>query len=120
MSETVSLSDLLQKFRGILGQSQKDVAEAVDIPPPSLSFYENGRRLPPFDTLIRLLDYFDVRLMIEADLGKWTFTLDEDGDVQLNETPKTDEMGLLTGLDEHEKEDLIAYIRRRRRHSDTE
>ncbi len=118
MADTVEMAELLKKFRNIVGESQKSVADAVGIPAPSLSFYENGRRIPPFDTLIRLLDYYDVRLMVEADLGKWTFELNDDGDVRLRERPKTDEMGLMTGLDEQEKEDLIAYVRRRRRHSD--
>jgi len=120
MGETTKMSELLRKFRGIVGESQKSVAEALDIPAPSLSFYENGRRIPPFDTLIRLLQYYDVRLMIEADLGKWTFELDGDGDVSLRERPKTEQMGLLSGLEEQEKEDLIAYIRRRRRRADGE
>ncbi len=118
MSESISLSELLVRFRDILGQSQKDVADAVEIPAPSLSFYENGRRIPPFAILIQLLDHYDAQLNIETDLGEWVFTLGKRGDIQLREKKKSDEMGLLSGLDPAEKEDLIAYIRRRRRHSD--
>lgn len=114
MSDTISLAELLRKFRDVVEESQKEVAEALDLPPPSLSFYENDERLPPFDVLVRLLEYYDARLVVETDLGKWTFQ-EKDGSVQLEPEKKTQEMGLLNGIDEKEKEDLIAYIRRRRR-----
>jgi transcriptional regulator with XRE-family HTH domain len=115
MSETLSLADLLIKFRDILDESQKEVAEQLDIPPPSLSFYENEERLPPFDVLVELLDHYDARLVVETDLGKWTFKNTGEDNLKLNPEEKTDEMGLLAGIDDDEKEDLIAYIRRRRR-----
>lgn len=118
MGDRVKLSDLLIKFRDIHEESQKEVAEQLDIPPPSLSFYENDRRIPPFQILIKLLDHYDARIVIETDLGEWEFDLDDEGDVELEEKPKGEEMGLLSGLDDTEKEDLIAYIRRRRRHNE--
>jgi transcriptional regulator with XRE-family HTH domain len=115
MSETVSLAELLIKFRDILDESQKEVAEQLDLPPPSLSFYENEERLPPFDVLVELLDHYDAHLVVETDLGKWTFEMNGDDELKLKPEEKTDEIGLLSGIDEEEKEDLIAYIRRRRR-----
>ncbi|MFB6356230.1 MAG: helix-turn-helix domain-containing protein [bacterium] len=117
MSESIELSELLLRFRDIVSQNQKQVADAVEIPPPSLSFYENGERIPPFKILIKLLQHYDARLNIETDLGKWVFEV-EDDEVILKEEPKSEELGLLSGLDDQEKEDLISYIRRRRRHAE--
>jgi transcriptional regulator with XRE-family HTH domain len=118
VSESNDLSDLLVHFRDILEQSQKEVADAVEIPPPSLSFYENGRRIPPFPILIKLLDHYDAQLKIETDLGEWVFDVDDEKEIELEEREKTEEMGLLSGLEDQEKEDLIAYVRRRRRHTE--
>lgn len=115
MSEPLTLAELLKKFRGVVEESQKEVAEELDLPPPSLSFYENDERLPPFDVLVELLEYYDARLVVETDLGKWTFRQDGNGSIELVPEKKSEEMGLLSGIDEEEKEDLIAYIRRRRR-----
>lgn len=117
--ETLSLSQLLTKFRDILDESQKEVADRMDLPPPSLSFYENGERIPPFPVLLELLDYYDARLKVETDLGEWIFKRD-DGEIVLESQEKAEQMGLLSGLPEDEKEDLIAYIRRRRRGSTDE
>lgn len=118
MSDKNELSELLVRFRGVLDQSQKEVADGIDIPPPSLSFYENGRRIPPFPILIQLLDYYDAQLKIETDLGEWVFGVDSNENIKLEEQEKMDEIGLLSGLDPQEKEDIIAYIRRRRRHTE--
>jgi len=118
VSDQNELSDLLVRFRDILSQSQKEVADGVGIPPPSLSFYENGRRIPPFPILVKLLNYYDAQLKIETDLGEWVFDVDEEDNIKLNEQTKSEEIGLLSGLDPQEKEDLIAYIRRRRRHTE--
>lgn len=114
----MTLADLLVRFRDILGRNQKEVAEDLDLPAPSLSFYENGKRIPPFTILIRLLKYYEARLSIETDLGEWVFDLADDGDITLEEKRKSEEMDLFSGLEPQEKEDLIAYIRRRRRHQD--
>jgi transcriptional regulator with XRE-family HTH domain len=115
VKETISLSELLTRFRDIIECSQKEVAEAVDIPAPSLSFYENGQRTPPYKTLVNLLEYYDAQMLIETDLGKWVWA-EVNGEPQLIEMAKKEEIGLLSGLPEDEKEDLIAYIRRRRQH----
>jgi len=115
MDDKITLSDLLVKFRTLTDMKQNEVARQVDIPAPSLSFYENGERTPPYKALIKLLDFFDAQLSIETDLGKWIFQPDQSGNISLEEQPKSEELGLLDGLEEQEKEDLIAYIRRRRR-----
>lgn len=112
--DELTLSQLLTKLRGIIGESQKDVADRMEMPPPSLSFYENGERIPPFPVLLKLLDHYDARLKVETDLGEWVFEA-SDGDISLTPQEKTEQMGLLSGLNDDEKEDLIAYIRRRRR-----
>lgn len=117
MTEKLRLSDLLIKFRDILGESQKEVAGELGIPPPSLSFYENDERLPSFDVLVKLLEYYDAQLTVETDLGKWIFDKNQDDEIYLNPEDQSKEKGLLGGLEESEKEDLIAYIRRRRRNS---
>lgn len=113
----LKMSELLNKFRDILGQSQKEVADNLEVPAPSLSFYENDRRIPPLDVLIMLLDFYDAKLFIETDLGKWKLTVNEDDEVRLIEKDKSEEVGLLSGLDDQEKEDLVSYIRRRRRNT---
>jgi len=118
VSESDDLAELLVRFRNVLEQSQKEVADRVEIPPPSLSFYENGRRIPPFAILIRLLDHYDAQLKIETDLGEWTFDVENEDKIKLEEQEKSEEIGLLSGLEPTEKEDLIAYIRRRRRHTE--
>lgn len=119
MTEKITLSELLAKFRNLTDMKQNEVASEVDVPAPSLSFYENGERTPPYQALIQLLDFFDAQLSIETDLGKWIFQSDNSGEIVLEEQPKTKELGLLNGLDDQEKEDLIAYIRRRRRNTDS-
>ncbi|MFB6344392.1 MAG: helix-turn-helix domain-containing protein, partial [bacterium] len=103
--ESITLADLLAKFRDNRGESQKEVAAELDMPPPSLSFYENGERTPPFHVLLELLDYYDARLTVETDLGEWIFKKDK-GTIELEPEEKIEQMGLLSGLDEKEKEDL--------------
>lgn len=117
MENGIKLSELLNKFRNIVEKSQKEIADELNLPAPSLSFYENDERLPPYEALVELLDFYDAKLKIEADLGEWTFHQTDDGELKLEEEEKTEEIGLLKGIDKKEKEDLIAYIRRRRRNS---
>ncbi|GEM_PF-4778233 len=113
MTEKNELSELLKQFRETVGEPQKEVAQALDIPPSSLSFYESGERTPPYSTLIKLLDYYGGRLAIESDFGKWIFSHQNDG-ITLEKLPEKEELDLLAGLDSDEREDLIAYIRRRK------
>ncbi len=40
--------------------TQKQFAEAVKIPNSTINRYETGIRVPDFDTLITLADFFDV------------------------------------------------------------
>ncbi len=115
MTEVIRLSDLLKKLRDIVDEDQKEVARNLELPPPSLSFYENDERIPPFESLVKLLEYYDARLVVETDLGKWTFVRNDNGTLRLKPEEKTEEMGLLSGIDQEEKEDLVSYIRRRRR-----
>ena len=115
MGEEISLSELLSQFRKSMEMKQTELSEQTDVPAPSLSFYENGERTPPYKTLVKLLEFFDARLVIEADQDRWIFEPEQEDGILLEKQPRSKERGLLSGLDEQEKKDLVAYIRRRRR-----
>lgn len=42
--------------------SQVQLADALDTSPSSMNLWEQGRRLPPVDTLLRIATFFDVSL----------------------------------------------------------
>lgn len=113
MSEKISLGELLADFRETLDQDQKEVASNLSIPPSSLSFYENGKRVPPHDILVKLFQYYNARLSVESDAGKWIVKTSGE-ELELEKVPENEEVDLLAGLDEEEREDLISYIRRRK------
>lgn len=46
----------LKSLRSVLGKNQKDFAEYVNIPQPSLSAYENDKNSPTLDVLIQIAD----------------------------------------------------------------
>ena len=52
----------LQKIRKERGYSQLKVAFALNISREALSYYENGKRSPDIDMLVRMSDYFDVSI----------------------------------------------------------
>ncbi|MGM0381758.1 MAG: helix-turn-helix domain-containing protein, partial [bacterium] len=91
MTEKITLADLITEFRTTIDMKQNEVAQQADVAAPSLSFYENGERTPPYKTLIKLLDFFDAQLTIETDLDKWIFKKDKGKEITLEKQPKSKE-----------------------------
>lgn len=52
----------LSKIRKLKHLNQQKVAMDLNISRESLSYYENGKRSPDVDMLIRLSDYFNVSI----------------------------------------------------------
>ena len=52
----------LAKIRKQKGLSQLKVAMDISISRESLSYYENGKRSPDIDMLVRLSEYFNVSI----------------------------------------------------------
>lgn len=52
----------LSKIRKLKNLNQQKVAMDLNISRESLSYYENGKRSPDVDMLIRLSDYFNVSI----------------------------------------------------------
>ncbi len=52
----------LQKIRKRKGYSQLKVAMDLSISREALSYYENGKRSPDIDMLVRLSEYFKVSI----------------------------------------------------------
>lgn len=52
----------LQQIRKERGYSQLKVAFALNISREALSYYENGKRSPDIDMLVRMSEYFDVSI----------------------------------------------------------
>jgi transcriptional regulator with XRE-family HTH domain len=52
----------LKQLRGQKGLSQKEMAKILNLSTSSIGMYEQGRRLPTYDTLIRYAQLFDVSL----------------------------------------------------------
>ena len=50
----------LRELRKIKGVTQKDVADTIGVSQVAYSYYELGKREPPFETLTALADYFGV------------------------------------------------------------
>lgn len=50
----------LKELRKLSGKSQEEVANDLNITRQSYSFYENGRREPSNDMLLKLADYYGV------------------------------------------------------------
>lgn len=56
----MDLGRFLAKLRKERGLLQKDLADHLKVSVSTISNYEKGVHLPDLDTLIRLVDYFDV------------------------------------------------------------
>lgn len=57
-----TFSERLKQIRIESGYTQKDVANGIKSTEAGYQNYESGRRLPKFDALIALADFFDVSL----------------------------------------------------------
>lgn len=62
MDNNNTLGDKLQYLRKTLTFSQKDFAEFLGIPQPSLSAYENNRNSPTVDVLINIAKKCNISL----------------------------------------------------------
>lgn len=62
MEELKNLAENLLKLRKRAGKTQKEVAADVEITAAALSSYENGRKQPQLDYLVRLANYYGVTL----------------------------------------------------------
>jgi len=51
---------ILKELRSSKKMSQKDLADVLGITYQAVSFYENNKRQPSFETLTKIADYFDV------------------------------------------------------------
>lgn len=60
--KTVTLGDKLQCIRKDMEMSQKDFAEYLGLPQPSLSAYENNRNSPTVDVLINIANKCNISL----------------------------------------------------------
>ena len=58
----MSFAERLQELREDRGISRKDLAANLNITVSALGMYEQGRREPNMEMLIRLADYFNVTL----------------------------------------------------------
>lgn len=57
-----SVSERLKKLRKETGATQVKLADATGISRSSYSSYEEGRAIPPLDTLLRLADFYQISL----------------------------------------------------------
>lgn len=53
-------NERLKKLRQNSKLTQQKLALALDLSPGTIGMYEQGRRTPDFDTLVKIADYFDV------------------------------------------------------------
>ena len=58
----MSFAERLQELREDRGISRKELAASLNITVSALGMYEQGRREPNMEMLIRLADYFNVTL----------------------------------------------------------
>ena len=58
----MSFAERLQELREDKGISRKDLAASLNITVSALGMYEQGRREPNIDMLIKMADYFDVSI----------------------------------------------------------
>lgn len=61
-------AERLKKLRSEKNMVQKDIAKVLNITTSAYGFYEQGKRTPDQETLIKLADFFDVS--IDYLLGK--------------------------------------------------
>ena len=64
------LSDNLNYYISLSGKDQKQIAIELDINPPTLNQWVNGKAIPSVSMLKRLADYFSVALSDLVDV-KW-------------------------------------------------
>lgn len=70
-----TVSERLKYLRSINKKTQKEFAEFLGIPQPSMSAYENGKNNPTIDVLIDIADKCKVSLDWLAGRSEYTFSL---------------------------------------------
>ncbi|MFD0966266.1 helix-turn-helix domain-containing protein [Seminibacterium arietis] len=78
-----TVSKRLKYLRSINKKTQKEFAEFLGIPQPSMSAYENGKNNPTIDVLIDIADKCKVSLDWLAGRSDYTFGLSSMGDFVL-------------------------------------
>ncbi len=76
----ITLGDKLQMTRKRLGYTQKEFAEFVGVPQPSLSAYENNKNSPTTEVMITIAKKCNISLDWLCGL-----TVDEDNKLEINE-----------------------------------
>lgn len=56
----VNISENIKELRVALNMTQSDLAKTVHVTTATISAYENGIRMPSYDTLIKLASFFKV------------------------------------------------------------
>lgn len=59
---TTNIAKQITKYRKMVGLSKKELSEAVDVAPSTVSGWENADYAPGANTLVRLCDLFDITL----------------------------------------------------------
>lgn len=94
--QEINLGENLQTLRKELDYSQKDFADFLGIPQPSLSAYENNRNSPTIEVLINIAKKCNVSLDWLCGLSKTSFTPASLGDISeiLYELMEVNEIGI--------------------------
>lgn len=58
----IVISEQLKKFRTLAGLSRNQVAERIGCTTSAISYWESGKRQPDADTLIQLINLYDVHI----------------------------------------------------------
>ena len=102
MSE-IKLGEKLQILRKEMQYSQKDFADFLEIPQPSLSAYENNRNSPTMDVLINIATKCSVSLDWLCGLSSTSYTVSTLGEASelLYKLFETNEFGIEIEVHDH-------------------
>lgn len=106
----MKLGENLQILRKEMNYSQKDFAEFLAIPQPSLSAYENNRNSPTVDVLINIATKCNVSLDWICGLTTTSLTLSSLGDISdlLYQLMEINEIGMEIEVNDHLPNDTEA------------
>lgn len=106
--QEINLGKNLQILRKKLDYTQKDFADFLGIPQPSLSAYENNRNSPTTDVLINVATKCNVSLDWLCGLSDTTYTLASLGDISelLYQLLEINEIGIEIEVHDHLNNDL--------------
>ena len=98
----------LKEIRNQLNMQQKDVCKSLEIPQNTYSQYENGKRQPDNETLIKLAEFFNVST--DYLLGRTDNRHQKPGDTSDLTTKETDLIEKYRSLDLRGKSNIDAVI----------